>query len=80
MLVEGGERLVHEEHIGVHGEQAGDGHALLHAAGKQVRALARVLFEAHGLQCAHGALMRLARRELRLLERVEDVLLNGKPR
>ena len=35
--VEGGERLVHQQHRGLHGQRAGDGDALLHAAGQHVR-------------------------------------------
>ena len=34
--VERGERLVHQENVGIVGEAAGDRHALLHAAGKLV--------------------------------------------
>jgi hypothetical protein len=35
--VERGEGLVHQQHARLHGERAGNGHALLHAAGELVR-------------------------------------------
>ena len=37
--VEGAEGLVHEDDLGLHGQGAGDGHALAHAAGELVRVL-----------------------------------------
>ena len=37
--VEGAERLVHEQHVGVLGQRPGHGHPLAHAAGQLVRAL-----------------------------------------
>ena len=39
LLVDGGERLVHEQHVGVDGERARQADALAHAAGKLVRIL-----------------------------------------
>ena len=44
--VEGAERLVHEEHGGMIGEDAGDGHALLHPARQLAGELVLVLGEA----------------------------------
>lgn len=35
--IEGGERLVHQQHFRLHGQGAGDGHPLLHAARQGVR-------------------------------------------
>ena len=37
LRVEGGQRLVHEEHLGIVGQRAGDPHPLLHAARELVR-------------------------------------------
>ena len=39
--VEGAERLVHEQHVGVLGEGPGQGDPLAHAAGELVRAACR---------------------------------------
>ena len=38
LRVERAERLVHQQHLGIDGERAGDADALLHAAGKLMRA------------------------------------------
>ena len=37
LRVDRGERLVHEQHLGLVGDRAGDRHALLHAAGELPR-------------------------------------------
>ena len=51
--VEGGERLVHQQDVGVGGEGAGEPDALLHAAGELVRELAGPLLEVHQRQLLH---------------------------
>ena len=50
LVVEGAERLVEEQHQRLVDHGAGDGHALLLAAGKLMRATVRVLFEMHHAQ------------------------------
>ena len=37
LLVDGRERLVHQQHVGIDGERAGEADALAHAAGELVR-------------------------------------------
>ena len=46
-LVQGAERLVHQQEGGVEDQGAGDGHALLHAAGELVWVVAPELGKAH---------------------------------
>ena len=48
--VEGAERLVHQQHVGVLGERPGQGDALAHAARQLVRALVGELAEAHEVE------------------------------
>ncbi len=50
LQVEGAERLVEEEHLGVVDQRAGHGDALLLAAGELVRLLPRLLAELDQLQ------------------------------
>ena len=50
LVVEGAERLVEEQHQRLVDHGAGDGHALLLAAGKLMRATVRELFEMHHAQ------------------------------
>ena len=49
-LVQGAERLVHQQQRGVEGQRAGDGDALLHAAGELVRVVVAEVREARQLQ------------------------------
>ena len=57
--VERAERLVHEQHVGVLRERAGERDALAHAAGQLVRAPIGELVEAHGVQQLLGPLAAL---------------------
>ena len=57
--VERAERLVHQQHLGLHGERAGDADALLHAAGDLVRALVLGLRHLHQLEIVHHPVVAL---------------------
>ena len=57
--VESAEGLVHEQHLGLHGQGAGNAHALLHAARDFAGALLRRMAEAHHGQRRIGALRQL---------------------
>ncbi len=48
--VEGAERLVHQQHVGILGERAGERDALPHAAGELMRPLVGEFGQVHGLQ------------------------------
>ncbi|EKB43274.1 hypothetical protein B857_03968 [Solibacillus isronensis B3W22] len=50
LCVHGRKRFVHQQHLGLIGHGAGDGHALLHAAGKLPGVGLRNVGQAHGLQ------------------------------
>ena len=54
LAVEVAGRLVREEDLGVVGQGAGDGDALLLAAGKLVWMMAGAVAEAHQIECARG--------------------------
>ena len=51
--IERAEGLVHQQHLGLHRERAGDADALLHAAGDLVRALVPGLRHLHQLEIMH---------------------------
>lgn len=77
LVVERGERLVHQQHVGLAGEGARDLDALAHATGELVRIVIRELGEARDLEplgdlggaCPSGA-----------RETAIDVLAHGQPR
>ncbi len=52
--VERPERLVHQEHLGLHGQGAGDADALLHAAGDLVGATLQGMLHVHQFEIAQG--------------------------
>jgi hypothetical protein len=56
--VQRAEGLVHQQHLGLHRQRAGDAHALLHAAADLVRALVR-RGQAHQVQRGQRALLQL---------------------
>ena len=55
LRVEGGERFVHQQHIRVVGQRAGNRYALAHAAGQLVRVARGEAIEAHQLQVFAGS-------------------------
>jgi hypothetical protein len=78
--IERGEGLVHQQHARLHGQRAGDGHALLHAAGELVRMHVGEPGQAHLVEVVQRAfggflLAERARRE----QREHDVLLDRFP-
>src|SRR6266540_2412383 len=75
--VERAEGLVEKEHVGVHGEGAGDFNALLHAARKLVRIRLLEAFEADEPDVVRDAALALVPREL--AEAEADVALDGQP-
>ena len=80
LLVERGEGLVHQEHLGVVGEGAGERHALLHPARELMR---QRLLESHEADVADmplGELAALAPRHAARLEPERHVVAHGHPR
>jgi hypothetical protein len=65
LRVERRRRLVEEHDLGLHGQGAGDRHALLLPAGQLGRVLVRLLGNAHPLQELHRHLLRRSRASLR---------------
>ncbi|OIQ73712.1 hypothetical protein GALL_446500 [mine drainage metagenome] len=59
--VERAEWLVHQQHLGFHGQSPGDAHALLHAAGNFMRVPVRCVRQADELQRSMGAGLELLR-------------------
>ena len=59
LLVHGRERLVHEQHVGVHGKGTGEADALAHPAGELVRVAVLGPGKAHLAQVAAGRLLAL---------------------
>ena len=79
LRVERRERLVHQQHVGIGGERAGEADALLHAAGQLVREMALEAGEPDHLdQRLRDLAPRLARHALEL-EAELDVVLHGAP-
>ena len=85
LLVECGKGLVHQKDVGVHGQQAGYSHALLHSAGKRVWVGFCYMAKTHGFQRVSyplgdmhpvGAFMQLA---LGVLHRKGHVLFDVEP-
>ena len=80
LRVERGERLVHQQHVRLVGEAAGDRDALLHAAGQLVRVAVGEAGEADELEHLAGAARARLRRPTALdLEAELDVGLRGAP-
>ena len=71
--VEGAERLVHEQDLGLLGEGAGEGDPLAHAAGQLVRALGGEAVEVHGAQQRLGPLPALLAADAAQAQRQLDV-------
>ena len=69
--VERGERLVHQEHLGLHGERAGDGDALAHAAGELGRLAVAGVGEADHGDVAVDDARRARPADLRLVHGVD---------
>ena len=59
LRVQGGGRLVEEHELGLHGQGANDGDALLLAAGELVGVGVGLLHQVHALQQLHGQLVGL---------------------
>jgi hypothetical protein len=74
LRIEVGERLVEEEHLGLHHEGAGQGHALLLAAGELARIALAVAFQPHEPQRLLDAGRGLGLRDLSHLEPEGHVL------
>ena len=77
--VERAERFVHQQDVGVVGEHARDGDALLHAAGKLARIARCGLLQADELQILRGGRLDLAARELALPRPERDVVAHVHP-
>ncbi len=79
--VERGERLVHEQDVGLHGHAACNGHALLHAARQHVRIGVLEPIELHLTDVLAGDVLRLRLRlaSTAVHERKRDVLLDCLP-
>ncbi len=58
--IQGSEGLVQQQHLGLHGQGAGDAHALLHAAGNLVGALVQCMIHVHQLQVVAYPLVHFA--------------------
>ena len=80
LLVDGRERLVHEQHVGVDGERAGEADALAHAAGELVRVALLEAGEADLVDVVPGDVVALALRRAAQLEPEGDVADHGRPR
>src|SRR5215467_14496840 len=78
--VEGGERLVHQQHLGPHGKSARDRDALAHATGQLVRPFIERGREAHALQRLPGHGPPLGDRRAANGEAEADVLPHRQPR
>ena len=79
-LVQGTERLVHQQQFGLERQRAGDRDALLHAAGKLPRELALEAGQIDQFQMMLGALLPLGRAHAHDLERQGDVAQHAAPR
>ena len=78
--VERAERLVHQEHVGVLRERAGERDALAHAARELVRPALGEVAEVHHLEQLRGARPALGARHACELQRDLDVAAHGEPR
>ena len=81
--VERAERLVHQQHLGLHGKRAGDADSLLHAARHFVRPLVLGLGHLHQFEIVHHPVMALGlalRAAEHLVHRDGDVAVDGQPR
>ena len=77
--VEGGERLVHEEHFRLDDQGAGKADALLHAAGEFLGIGGLKAVQAHRIQHLHAALAALVRADAAGLQRGFDVFKHREP-
>lgn len=78
-LVKRAEGFVHQEQVGVEGERAGDGGALLHAAGKLPGIFLAETGEIDEVERALDARLLVRRRVAHDFERQGDVLFDGAP-
>src|SRR5690349_1601051 len=78
--VQGAERLVHQQDVGVLGQGAGEGDALAHAAGELVRALVAEAPETDDLEQLLGALPALGAGDAGQAQRQFHVAGDGQPR
>ena len=79
LLVDGGERLVEQQHVGVDRERAGEADALAHAAGELVRILLLEAGEADLVDVVARDLLALGPRHAAQLEPEGDVAQHGRP-
>lgn len=79
-LIQRAERLVHEKQVGIEGKRAGDGGALLHAAGKLPGVFLAETVEVDEVHCTVDALALLGLAVTHDFERQGDVLFDAAPR
>src|SRR5690606_21700028 len=79
LLVDRGERLVHQQDVGVHGERPGEPDPLAHAAGQLVRIAVLETGEAHLADAAPGHLLALLAGHAAQLEAEGDVPQHRRP-
>ena len=80
LRVDGRERLVHQQQLGLVGQRAGDGDPLLHPAGQLPRVLLADVTEADRVQHLVDSRLALRRSDPAHLERYGDVAGDGQPR
>ena len=78
--IERRERLVHEEHLGLHHQRAREAHTLLHASGKLLRIGVFEAVQAHRVQDLHAALGAFGDRHAARLQRRRDIFEHRQPR
>ena len=81
--VERAEWFIQQQHLGLHGQRAGDADALLHAARNLVRVFMRGRFQTYQRQCLIGAALQIGLGFLvaeHTLDRQINILEAGHPR
>ena len=79
LCVQGAKGLIHQQHLGVYGVGPGDGHPLLHAAGKLLGVAFGELLQLHHLEVLAGDLVTLRLALALELEAKLDVLFHREP-
>jgi hypothetical protein len=79
LRVQRSERFVHQQHLGIEGEAAGDGDTLLHAAGKLVRKPVGEALQTDQLQVMLGPFAAHRSGQALRLQPELDVLARGAP-